>query len=43
MPQLRSIGLDASDINHLLITHWHGDHIFGIPFFFLDRKYISDR
>ena len=43
MPQLRSMGLDASDINHVLITHWHGDHTFGIPFFMLDRRYISDR
>jgi ribonuclease BN (tRNA processing enzyme) len=41
--QLQRAGLSPSDINTLLITHWHGDHIFNFPFFILERKYISDR
>ena len=42
MAQLRRNGTDTSDIRHILITHWHGDHTFGMPFILLDRKYISD-
>lgn len=43
LPQLGQAGLSPSDINTILFTHWHGDHIFGFPFFILERKYISDR
>jgi len=42
MAQLRRDGTDTSAIRHILITHWHGDHTFGMPFILLDRKYISD-
>ena len=40
---LRQAGINPAQIEHLLITHWHGDHVFGFPFFILERKYISDR
>ena len=43
IPQLKRENISPSDINTLLITHWHGDHIFGFPFFILERKFISDR
>ncbi|MDP6899349.1 MAG: ribonuclease Z [Candidatus Thalassarchaeaceae archaeon] len=43
VPQLRRAGIQPSEICDLLITHWHGDHTFGIPFLLLERKYISDR
>ncbi|HJM86933.1 MAG TPA: MBL fold metallo-hydrolase, partial [Candidatus Thalassarchaeaceae archaeon] len=43
IPQLKRANLSPADINTLFITHWHGDHIFGFPFFILERKYISDR
>jgi len=42
IPQLRAAGLPPSQIEHILFTHWHGDHVFGFPFLILDRKYISD-
>lgn len=29
--QLRHAGISATKITRLLITHWHGDHILGIP------------
>lgn len=43
MASLRRRELSPSDIKTLMITHWHGDHIFGFPFMLLDQKYISDR
>ncbi len=39
---LQNTGISPSDISDLLITHWHGDHIFGFPFFMLERRFISD-
>ncbi|MEK6826763.1 MAG: ribonuclease Z [Nanoarchaeota archaeon] len=29
--QLRFAGISAAKITKLLVTHWHGDHILGIP------------
>jgi len=43
IPQLRRAGISTTQITDLLITHWHGDHTFGLPFLLLERKYISDR
>ncbi len=40
---LRKRGISPHKISTILFTHVHGDHIFGIPFFLLERKYISDR
>ena len=41
--QLQSNNISSAQITDLLITHWHGDHVFGLPFLLLDRRYISDR
>ena len=40
--QLRRAGVSPGELQHILFTHWHGDHSFGFPFLLLDRKYISD-
>ena len=40
---LRRRGISPSQIDTILVTHVHGDHVFGIPFLLLERKYISDR
>lgn len=34
--QVRRKGRDLNKINHLIISHLHGDHYFGIPFFLLE-------
>ena len=43
VPQLRRAGVSPGKIPNILVTHWHGDHTFGLPFLLLERKYISDR
>lgn len=40
---LRKYGISPADIETIIFTHMHGDHIFGLPFILLERKYISDR
>jgi len=41
--QLQTNNISSSQITDLLITHWQGDHVFGLPFLLLDRRFISDR
>jgi ribonuclease Z len=43
IPQLRQHGVSPAEITDLFVTHWHGDHTFGLPFLLLERKWISDR
>ncbi len=43
MASFRREGISLSDIETIFITHTHGDHVFGFPFFLLERRYISDR
>ena len=37
--QLRRADVSPNDIEVVLISHFHADHFFGLPFLFLDGKY----
>lgn len=43
LASLRKAGISPAQIEAVFFTHIHGDHVFGFPFFLLERKYISDR
>ena len=40
---MKRSGISSADIDKILITHLHGDHFGGIPFFILDSQLISKR
>jgi len=40
---MKSIGIDRNAIDIILITHFHGDHFGGIPYFILDAQFFSKR
>jgi ribonuclease BN (tRNA processing enzyme) len=39
LPALKRLGLTRNDIDLILITHFHGDHFAGLPFFLLDAQF----
>lgn len=43
LPALKRCGLDRNAIETILITHFHGDHFGGIPYFILDAHFVSRR
>jgi ribonuclease BN (tRNA processing enzyme) len=43
LPQLQRARIAVADIDAVLITHLHGDHVAGLPFLFLDCQYRSRR
>jgi ribonuclease BN (tRNA processing enzyme) len=40
---LQRCGLDPAELDGLVISHLHGDHFGGIPFLFLEGKFVSQR
>lgn len=40
---IRKFGVDPNMISTIFLTHLHGDHFAGIPFFILDAQLISKR
>jgi ribonuclease BN (tRNA processing enzyme) len=43
LPALKRCGVDRNAIDSILVTHFHGDHFAGIPFFMLDAHFVSRR
>ncbi|MCC8974188.1 MBL fold metallo-hydrolase [Bradyrhizobium brasilense] len=39
LPAMRRIEIDRDAIDLILITHFHGDHFAGLPFFLLDAQF----
>jgi ribonuclease BN (tRNA processing enzyme) len=39
LPALKRSGIALNDIELILITHFHGDHFAGLPFFLLDAQF----
>ncbi len=40
---MRRFGIEPNTLDAILISHLHGDHFGGVPFFLLDAQYISRR
>jgi ribonuclease BN (tRNA processing enzyme) len=39
LQQLNKLNAPTNDVDVILISHFHADHFFGLPFFLLDAKY----
>lgn len=40
---MKRFGVDPSVVDTILLTHLHGDHFGGVPFFIMDAQYVSRR
>jgi ribonuclease BN (tRNA processing enzyme) len=40
---LKKLGIDPREIDGVVVTHFHGDHVAGLPFLLIDDLYESPR
>jgi ribonuclease BN (tRNA processing enzyme) len=43
LASLKRLDLPTSQIDQILLSHFHGDHFAGLPFFFLEYVYVRPR
>ncbi len=43
LPHLKKLGKDPRDIDVVFISHFHGDHYFGLPFLLLEYAELAPR